>query len=171
MKVVKQLMHWISKGKKTYYITGNHDEMLRRFTGLKMGSFTIVDKLVLELSDNTKAWIFHGDVFDVTMQHSKWLTKMGAIGYDTLILVNRFVNFISEKIFRRGKISLLKNREIVRILVQQIHQAFFVASSQQRHHESCRGRILIKKLVILIPYEISMADCFAVIFRNYHKLY
>ena len=108
MKVVKQLMHWISKGKKTYYITGNHDEMLRRFAGLKMGSFTIVNKLVLELSDNRKAWIFHGDIFDVTMQHSKWLAKLGAIGYDTLILLNRFVNFISEKIFRKGKLSLSK---------------------------------------------------------------
>lgn len=108
MKVVKQLMHWVSKGKKTYYITGNHDEMFRKFTGLKMGSFTIVNKLVLDLNNNTKAWIFHGDVFDVTMQHSKWLTKLGAIGYDCLILINRFVNFISEKIFRRGKISLSK---------------------------------------------------------------
>ena len=108
MKVVKQLMHWVTKGKKTYYVTGNHDEMLRRFTGLKMGSFTIVNKLVLDLNNNTKAWIFHGDVFDVTMQHSKWLTKLGAIGYDSLILINRFVNFISEKIFRRGKISLSK---------------------------------------------------------------
>jgi UDP-2,3-diacylglucosamine pyrophosphatase LpxH len=34
MKVVKQLMHWVTKGKKTYYITGNHDEMLRKFEGL-----------------------------------------------------------------------------------------------------------------------------------------
>src|SRR6476620_11654033 len=108
MKVVKQLMHWISKGKKTYYITGNHDEMLRRFAGLKMGSFSIVNKMVLELSDNRKAWIFHGDIFDVTMQHSKWLAKLGAIGYDTLILLNRIANFVSEKIFRKGKLSLSK---------------------------------------------------------------
>ena len=108
MKVVRHLMHWVSKGKKTYYITGNHDEMLRRFTGLKMGSFSIVNKLVLDLNNNTKAWIFHGDVFDVTMQHSKWLTKLGAIGYDSLILINRSVNFISEKVFRKGKISLSK---------------------------------------------------------------
>jgi UDP-2,3-diacylglucosamine pyrophosphatase LpxH len=108
MKVVKHLMHWISKGKRTYYITGNHDEMLRRFAGLKMGSFSIVNKLLLELSDNRKAWIFHGDVFDVTMQHSKWLTKLGAVGYDALILLNRFVNFVSEKIFRQGKLSLSK---------------------------------------------------------------
>ncbi len=108
MKVVKHLMDWISKGKKVYYITGNHDEMLRKFAGLKTGSFHIVNKLVLELQDNRKAWIFHGDVFDVTMQHSKWLAKLGAIGYDSLILINSFVNFISEKIFRKGKLSLSK---------------------------------------------------------------
>lgn len=108
MKVVKHLMNWIGKGKKTYYITGNHDEMLRRFAGLKMGSFSIVNKLVLDIEANSKAWFFHGDVFDVTMQHSKWLAKLGAIGYDSLILINRFVNFVSEKVFRKGKISLSK---------------------------------------------------------------
>jgi len=107
MKIVKHLMGWISKGKKTYYNTRNHDEMLRRFNGLKMGSLSVVNKLVLEL-DGKKAWIFHGDVFDVTMQHSKWLAKLGAVGYDTLIIINSFMNFISEKVFRRGKISLSK---------------------------------------------------------------
>src|ERR1700712_4618712 len=108
MKVVRQLLDWISKGKKTYYIPGNHDEMLRRFTGFKMSSFSIVNKLVLELADNKKAWIFHGDVFDVTMQHSKWLAKLGAVGYDLLIIINSIANFISEKIFNKGKLSLSK---------------------------------------------------------------
>lgn len=108
MKVVKHLMNWISKGRKTYYITGNHDEMLRKFAGFRIGSFHIVNKLVLELQDNKKAWIFHGDVFDITMQHSKWLAKLGAIGYDTLILINSLANFIAESVFRRGKLSLSK---------------------------------------------------------------
>lgn len=108
MKIVKHLIGWIGKGIKTHYITGNHDEMLRKFVGLKMGSFRIVNKVVLELPDSKKAWFFHGDVFDVTMQHSKWLAKLGAVGYDTLILINRFVNFISEKFFNKGKISLSK---------------------------------------------------------------
>lgn len=108
MKVVKEIMNWVSKGKKIYYIPGNHDEMLRRFAGFKMGSFRIVNKLVLDLDDDKKAWIFHGDVFDVVMEHSKWLAKLGAIGYDTLIILNRFVNFISEKVFRKGKLSLSK---------------------------------------------------------------
>jgi UDP-2,3-diacylglucosamine pyrophosphatase LpxH len=108
MRIVKHLMGWISKGVKTYYITGNHDEMLRKFAGFKLGSFQILNKLVLELEDNKKAWIFHGDVFDVTMQHSKWLAKLGAVGYDSLIIINAAANFISEKIFQRGKISLSK---------------------------------------------------------------
>lgn len=107
-KVIKQLLEWISKGVKMYYVTGNHDEMLRKFVGFKMGSLKIVNKVVLDLDDEKKAWIFHGDVFDVTMQHSKWLAKLGAIGYDMLILINRFANFISVKIFKKGKLSLSK---------------------------------------------------------------
>lgn len=108
MKVVKHLMHWMSKGVKIYYIPGNHDEMLRKFTGWQLGSLKIVNKVVLDLPNDGKAWFFHGDVFDVTMQHSKWLAKMGAVGYDTLILINRLVNFISENVFGKGKISLSK---------------------------------------------------------------
>ena len=108
MKVVKQIMNWMSKGVKIYYVTGNHDEMLRKFEGFKIGSLQIVNKVVLPLADNKKAWFFHGDVFDVTMQHSKWLARLGAIGYDMLILINMFVNFISSKMFKKGKLSLSK---------------------------------------------------------------
>lgn len=106
MKIIKHLFSWMGKGIKTYYVTGNHDEMLRKFEGLKMGSLSIVNKVVLTLPDGKKAWMFHGDVFDITMQHSKWLAKLGAVGYDTLILINRFFNFISKKVFNKGKLSL-----------------------------------------------------------------
>ena len=108
MKIIRHFLNLISKGIKVYYITGNHDETLRRFAGLKVGSLKIINKLVLDLEDGKKAWFFHGDVFDVTMKHSKWLAKLGAVGYDSLILINRFANFISENIFRKGKLSLSK---------------------------------------------------------------
>ena len=106
MKVVKIILDWISKGVEVYYVTGNHDEMLRRFTGFQLAHFKIVNKVVLEL-DGKKAWVFHGDVFDITMKHSKWLAKLGAIGYDTLILLNRAVNFVSIRL-GSGKISMSK---------------------------------------------------------------
>jgi len=107
MKVVKLIMDWIAKGVKIHYVTGNHDEMLRKFTGFKIGSFSIVNKVVLPL-DGKKAWFFHGDIFDVTMQHSKWVAKLGAKGYDFLIVLNRAINFIFKKL-GRGPISMSKN--------------------------------------------------------------
>lgn len=107
MRVVNEIIKWATKGVKVYYITGNHDEMLRKFAGFKMGSLVIDNKVVLELNGQ-KAWIFHGDVFDVTMKHSKWLTKLGSHGYDLLILINAFCNWLSEKM-GKGKISLSKN--------------------------------------------------------------
>lgn len=93
MKVIRKLMKFVSKGVHVHYLTGNHDELLRKFDGMEMGSFHLQNKLILEL-DGKKAWFFHGDIFDVTMQHSKWLAKMGAVGYDTLILINSFTNWI-----------------------------------------------------------------------------
>jgi UDP-2,3-diacylglucosamine pyrophosphatase LpxH len=106
MKVIKQLMNFITSGTKVYYITGNHDEMLRRFKGFRLGSFEIVNKVVLDI-DGKKGWFFHGDVFDVTMQHSKWLAKLGGMGYDFLILINTVVNWISHKM-GYGRLSFSK---------------------------------------------------------------
>ena len=106
MKIIKYLTSLLSEGTKVYYVTGNHDEMLRKFEGFRLGSFEIVNKLVLEL-DGRKAWIFHGDVFDVTMKYSKWLAKLGGMGYDFLIMINTMVNWLSEKM-GRGRISLSK---------------------------------------------------------------
>lgn len=71
--------------------------MLRKFSEMKMGNFTLADKLILDL-DGKKAWIFHGDVFDSSVQHSKWIAKLGGLGYDYLILLNRFVNWCLLKI-------------------------------------------------------------------------
>lgn len=106
MQVIKHITGLLAKGTKVTYLTGNHDEMLRKFAGFKIGGLRVDNKKVVQL-DGRRAWIFHGDVFDVTMQHSKWLAKLGAIGYDTLILINRFVNFLL-KLMGRGRISLSK---------------------------------------------------------------
>ena len=92
MKVLRRILKFVTEGIPVYYLTGNHDEMLRKFTDFNLGSFQLLNKIVLNI-DGKKAWIFHGDIFDVTMQHSKWLAKLGAVGYDTLILINSLCNW------------------------------------------------------------------------------
>ncbi|MEP3839183.1 MAG: UDP-2,3-diacylglucosamine diphosphatase [Algibacter sp.] len=99
MKVIKKIMTMASNGVEVIYITGNHDEMLRKFSDTFIGNISIVDKVVLEL-DGQKAWFFHGDVFDISVQNAKWLAKLGGYGYDLLTLLNKGVNWYLEK---RGK--------------------------------------------------------------------
>ena len=81
LQVIKKIITMASKGTKVYYITGNHDEALRKFSDTYMGNFSLLDKLVLDL-DGKKTWIFHVDVFDTSVQHSKWIAKLCGFGYD-----------------------------------------------------------------------------------------
>ncbi|MEN9953187.1 MAG: hypothetical protein RLZZ520_1455 [Bacteroidota bacterium] len=107
MQVIKEIFGHLSRGTKIVYITGNHDESLRRYSGLKLGNFQLADKLVLEI-DGNKTWIFHGDVFDATTKGSaKIIAKLGGHGYDLLILFNRAINWIL-KTMGREKMSLSK---------------------------------------------------------------
>lgn len=106
-QVIKQVMSMLSRGVKVYYITGNHDEMMRRFEHFSLGDFHIENKLVLHHENGAQSWIFHGDVFDVTMKYAKWLARLGSVGYDMLIHINSFINFFSRKM-GKGNVSLSK---------------------------------------------------------------
>ena len=106
LMVIRHLTGMMAKNTKIIYVTGNHDELMRKFVHFHIGSFKLVNKQILDL-DGKKAWIFHGDVFDVTMQYSKWLAKFGSIGYDLLILLNSLVNFFLVSLGRE-KISFSK---------------------------------------------------------------
>ena len=107
MQVIKEIFSMMSKGIKTVYITGNHDETLRRYSGLEMGNLQLVDKLVIDINGE-KTWIFHGDVFDSTTKGSaKLIAKLGGHGYDLLILMNRAINWLL-KLLGKEKMSLSK---------------------------------------------------------------
>ncbi len=127
LRVIKKIIDMASDGVEVIYITGNHDEMLRKFSDTKIGKISIVDKIVLEL-DGKKAWIFHGDVFDVSIQNAKWLAKLGGYGYDLLILLNRFTNWCLERMGKE-KYSLSKKiKNSVKRAVKYINDFEEVAS-------------------------------------------
>ncbi|MGJ8592891.1 MAG: UDP-2,3-diacylglucosamine diphosphatase [Aquaticitalea sp.] len=127
LRVLKKLLDMASDGVEIIYITGNHDEMLRKFSGTQLGNISIVDKIVLEL-DGKRAWFFHGDVFDVSIQNAKWLAKLGGYGYDMLILLNRMINWCLTKMGKE-KYSLSKKiKNSVKGAVRYINNFEDVAS-------------------------------------------
>jgi UDP-2,3-diacylglucosamine pyrophosphatase LpxH len=118
--VIKEILNLMTSGTRVIYVTGNHDEMMRRYTDLQLGQFQLTDKLVIEI-DHKMTWIFHGDVFDNTTKGSaKFWAKMGSNGYAVLLGFNRFINKLM-KFFGREKVSLSKkvmqkvNESIIKI--------------------------------------------------------
>src|ERR1035438_2770008 len=107
MMVIKELMQFMTNGTRIFYITGNHDEIMRKYTDILVGNFTLTDKLVLEI-DNKMTWIFHGDVFDNTTKGwARILAKLGSSGYGMLILFNRLINFLLNAMGRE-RVSISK---------------------------------------------------------------
>jgi len=107
MQVIKEIISLSSKGTRVIYITGNHDEIFRRYSDIQIGNFQLTDKVVMEINGKM-TWIFHGDVFDSSTKGSaKLLAKLGGHGYDLLILINCFINWCL-KLVGKEKMSFSK---------------------------------------------------------------
>jgi len=106
LRVIKKIITFASEGVEVIYITGNHDESLRRFSNTTLGHISIVNKLVLEI-DGKKALFFHGDIFDTSAFNAVSLYKLGDYGYYLLLRLNRLINWYLKKIGQE-KFSLSK---------------------------------------------------------------
>lgn len=128
-EVIRRVIKKINSGTQVYYISGNHDEFIRKYNGLKLGNFSILNQLELELH-NKKMWFFHGDIFDASIQgRMKYLAKLGGKAYDLLIWSNRKVNQVLN-FLGKEKMSFSKTiKNSVKIAVKWIGDFEKVASA------------------------------------------
>jgi UDP-2,3-diacylglucosamine pyrophosphatase LpxH len=83
-RVIRRLLK-LSKDKEIIWISGNHDEFLRKYTPIELGNIKVVD----EYTENG-IWFCHGDKYDgIVKMH--WLGMLGSVGYDLAIVIDRFL--------------------------------------------------------------------------------
>ncbi|MEL7588986.1 MAG: UDP-2,3-diacylglucosamine diphosphatase [Prolixibacteraceae bacterium] len=107
LKVIRRLVKMIENGVQVVYITGNHDDVFRKFNNIRLGNFSIVNQLEITTGDR-KVWIFHGDVFDHIIHHFTWLARFGAAAYAWLTGLNRMLNAVL-KLFGGKEMILYKS--------------------------------------------------------------
>jgi UDP-2,3-diacylglucosamine pyrophosphatase LpxH len=90
--VVWRVMKRARRGTRVVYIPGNHDELVRQFTGLNFGGVEIRRKMIHTTADGRKLLILHGDEFDAVMLAHRWLAVIGDAAYTMLMTLNRHVN-------------------------------------------------------------------------------
>ncbi len=99
MEVIKQFSRLAAKGTPVFYLTGNHDDVFRRFSDVELGPFQLRDQLVLTVGGE-RVLFFHGDVFDVSIRHARWLAQLGGRSYESIIRLNRLVNRLLDRLGR-----------------------------------------------------------------------
>ena len=88
-RVVRKLLAFAVDDVPVYYVTGNHDAALRRFSGVEMGLINLVDRMEITCQDK-KYLVVHGDVFD---SHTQGLLhKFGGFAYDVILGFHSRVN-------------------------------------------------------------------------------
>ena len=90
-EVIERILEMANTGTIVYYLTGNHDDILRRFDSLDLGNIRLRHQLELRIQNKTY-WFFHGDVFDASVLISPFLASIGGKGYDWLIRINALIN-------------------------------------------------------------------------------
>ncbi len=138
--VIQRILRMAATGTKVYYITGNHDDLLRRYSDFSTGNIHLRDKLVLHLNGK-KYWVFHGDVFDAVIQYSPMLAKIGGKGYDWLIYLNRVINKV-RKLLGKPRMSFAGRvkhsvKEAVKFISDFEDTAIKTAADQEYDYVIC----------------------------------
>jgi UDP-2,3-diacylglucosamine pyrophosphatase LpxH len=128
-RVIRRLLK-LSKNKEIIWISGNHDEFLRKYSPLELGNIKVVDEYT-----ERGIWFCHGDMYDgVVKLH--WLGMLGSIGYDTAIVIDRFLKRLG---YKRSLSKFLKKnvKAAISFIVDFENEMVRQAKKRQCHTVIC----------------------------------
>ncbi|MDD5214831.1 MAG: UDP-2,3-diacylglucosamine diphosphatase [Methylococcales bacterium] len=94
--IIQKLLRKARQGTEIIYVPGNHDENVRDYESYIFGDIVVKVSDIHTTAQGKRFLIVHGDEYDAVARHHKWLAKIGSVGYDWLIALNRFW-----RVFRR----------------------------------------------------------------------
>ena len=128
-KVIRRLLK-LSKDKEIIWISGNHDEFLRKYIPMRLGNIQIVDEFT-----EHGIWFCHGDMYDGVVK-LRWLGVLGSIGYDTAIVIDRWLKKLG---YHRSLSKYLKDnvKAAISFMVDFENEMVRQAKKRQCHTVVC----------------------------------
>jgi len=94
--VIQKILRKARKGTHVIYIPGNHDELVADFCGA-YGNIDIKRSAVHVSACGERILVIHGHELDTVVQNVKWLAFAGDVGYQFLLSLNPFINFVRRR--------------------------------------------------------------------------
>lgn len=95
--VIRRILTMSKRGTDVVYVTGNHDDFLRRYSGLDLGNIQLCDETAFNAMSGKRYLVVHGDKYDSIVQTHKWLALIGDWSYEALVVLNRYFNIIRRR--------------------------------------------------------------------------
>ena len=89
--IVWRILKRAKRGTRIVYIPGNHDEMVRPFSGMNFGDVEIRRAAFHDTADGRRLMVLHGDEFDTIMLAHRWLAFVGDAAYHAMMKLNNWV--------------------------------------------------------------------------------
>ena len=104
-ETISIILDFIRRGTKVYYLAGNHDDVLRKFSRVDIDNFVLADEVSLEIDDK-KFLFFHGDKFDFSVSdNQRKVAVFASRTYEILLLLNNAIDKLAQK-FLKKRVSL-----------------------------------------------------------------
>ena len=89
--VIDKIIAIAATDTEVIYIPGNHDHLLRKFTGQTISNIKLERKLDFRSTDGRLFLVSHGDEFDAILQTGELLLLLGNASHALLLKLNTFV--------------------------------------------------------------------------------
>ena len=90
--LIQKLLRKSRKQTKVIYITGNHDEFIEQFVGMKFGNVTLARQAIHTAADGKKYLVIHGHQADGLTHFNHLLEKLGSHLYNWILDFNLYFN-------------------------------------------------------------------------------
>lgn len=99
--VIQKVLRKARHGTQIIYVPGNHDDPIRNYENYVFGDIVVKNSDYHTTADGKRFLIVHGDEYDTIAQYHQWIAKLGSVGYDFLLQVNRFLR-VTRRLFGVG---------------------------------------------------------------------
>ena len=90
--LIQKILRKSRKQTKVIYITGNHDEFIDQFAGMRFGSVVMAHQVIHTAADGKKYLVIHGHQADGLTHFNHLLEKLGSHLYNWILDFNLYFN-------------------------------------------------------------------------------
>lgn len=91
-RVIRRILKLSKQGVNITYVTGNHDEFLRKYANHQFDNIRLCNRACYQSVSGKRILVIHGDQFEGVARCGKFLKIVGDVGYGFLMAINRRFN-------------------------------------------------------------------------------